>query len=173
MPSVRGCGRDGKSDTRIGHVRRRDEDVAADGLFSLPPLVQPPTSVVPDVIDVDSVVEVQEPVWKMIAEKSTGDLGRDANGERAVDKLMDEVLKGPAFLTLLLPLPGGRASASSGYADEGHQPPQTGGGNRKLPKENQKLKEQITQMKEVEAGKRKKAEGTSGRPTDLKPRKSQ
>jgi hypothetical protein len=59
------------------------------------------------------MAEADRRAWKMIAEKSSGDLGRDANGDRIVDKLMEEVLKDPHFLTLLLPLPGGRNAAAS------------------------------------------------------------
>ena len=108
------------------------------------------------------MAEADRRAWKMIAEKSSGDLGRDANGDRIVDKLMEEVLKDPHFLTLLLPLPGGRNAAASSAVEE--VPQQPGAGKRKLLKENQKLKEQLAQMKEADPVKRKKAEGTPTQP---------
>ena len=75
---------------------------------------------------------------------------------------MEEVLKDPHFLTLLLPLPGSRNAAASSAVEE--VPQQPGAGKRKLLKENQKLKEQLAQMKEADPGKRKKAEGTPTQP---------
>ena len=81
----------------------------------------------------------------MVAEKSNRDLGRDAAGTRVVDKLIEETLTDPAFLTLLLPLPGGRASSSKDGEAVEVEP--TGQGKRKLMKENQKLKDQIRDLK--------------------------
>lgn len=92
------------------------------------------------------VVEADRRAWKMIAEKSSGDLGRDATGSPIVDKLMDEVLVDPAFLTLLLPLPGSRGASPSKGDDDGEV--QMGAGKRKLLRENQKLKDQLKDAKE-------------------------
>lgn len=41
------------------------------------------------------MAEADRRAWKMVAEKGSGDLGRDAAGERIVDELMDEVPKNP------------------------------------------------------------------------------
>lgn len=97
------------------------------------------------------VAEADRRCWKMIAEKSAGDLGRDATGAPIVDKLMDEVLVDPAFLALLLPLPAARGASSSKGDDEGDQP--AGAGKRKLLKENQRLKDQLKEAKEQKTDK--------------------
>lgn len=91
------------------------------------------------------VAEADRRAWKMVAEKSAGDLGRDATGCPIVDKLMEEVLVDPAFLTLLLPLPGSKGASSSKGDDEEVQ---MGAGKRKLLRENQRLKDQLKDAKE-------------------------
>lgn len=106
-------------------------------------------------ISLRQVAEADRRAWKMVAEKSNGDLGRDAAGTRVVDKLIEETLTDPAFLTLLLPLPGGRASSSKDGEAVEVEP--TGQGKRKLMKENQKLKDQIRDLKS-EPDKKKRIE---------------
>eukprot|EP00438_Fugacium_kawagutii_P031543 Skav209364 [mRNA] locus=scaffold1388:122952:124220:- [translate_table: standard] len=96
-------------------------------------------------ISLRQLAEADRRAWKMVAEKSSGDLGRDPSGNPIVDKIMDQVLVDPAFLTLLLPLPGGRASSSKGEeATEANM----GAGKRKILRENQKLKDQLRDAKE-------------------------
>ena len=96
-------------------------------------------------VSLRQVAEADRRAWKMVSEKSNGDLGRDATGTRMLDKLMEETLTEPAFLTLLLPLPGGRAGPSKDGEVVEVEP--TGQGKRKLMKENQKLKDQLRELK--------------------------
>ena len=58
------------------------------------------------------LAEADRRAWKMMAEKSTGDLGLAANGKLVCDNLIEEIIQDPAFLTLLLPLPGARGTSS-------------------------------------------------------------
>ena len=53
------------------------------------------------------MAEADRRAWKLVAEKSNGELGK-----RLCDIYIEEVLMDPAFVTLLLPLPGGPASSS-------------------------------------------------------------
>lgn len=66
----------------------------------------------------------------------------------------EKVIAEPAFVTLLLPLPGGKSSSAKEVGKDGPavEPEPTGAGKRKLMKENQKLKERL---KEAEAKKKK------------------
>lgn len=45
-------------------------------------------------------------LWKTVTEKLGGDLGKDLAGNRLVDGAVREAMLEPAFLTMLLPLPG-------------------------------------------------------------------
>lgn len=47
-------------------------------------------------VSLRQVAEADRRAWKMVAEKSNGDLGRDAAGARMVDKLIEETLTDPA-----------------------------------------------------------------------------
>ena len=90
--------------------------------------------------------------FKLMAEELQGDLGRDAAGKRLADSALEKVIMEPAFITLLLPLPGAKASAGK---DQGDQAPEATGSTaskRKLMRENQKLKEKL---KETDAKKTK------------------
>ena len=90
--------------------------------------------------------------FKLMAEELQGDLGRDATGKRLADSALEKVIMEPAFITLLLPLPGAKASAGK---DQGDQAPEATGSTaskRKLMRENQKLKEKL---KETDAKKTK------------------
>ena len=60
---------------------------------------------------------------------------------------MKDSLSDPAFLTLLLPLPGARASGSGQVEQEGYEAA-VGAGKRKLQKENAKLKEKLKAAEE-------------------------
>ena len=92
--------------------------------------------------------------FKLMAEELQGDLGRDATGKRLADSALEKVIMEPAFITLLLPLPGAKAGAGK---DQGDQAPEATGSTaskRKLMRENQKLKEKL---KETDAKKTKAA----------------
>ena len=91
--------------------------------------------------------------WKMMSEEIQGDLGRNGLGRRLADVALEKVIAEPAFITLLLPLPGGRSSGGKDSKDpQPVEPEPTGVGKRKLMKENQKLKERL---KEAETKKKK------------------
>ena len=92
--------------------------------------------------------------WKLMSEEIQGDLGRNPAGRRLADVALEKVIAEPAFVTLLLPLPGNRSSNAKEVNKEGPAVEQesTGAGKRKLMKENQKLKERL---KEAEAKKKK------------------
>ena len=92
------------------------------------------------------VADADRRMWKMLTEKLT-DLGKDASGERLADVAMKDSLSDPAFLTLLLPLPGARASGSGQVEQEGYEAA-VGAGKRKLQKENAKLKEKLKAAEE-------------------------
>lgn len=80
-------------------------------------------------------------LWKTVTEKLGGDLGRDIAGNRLVDGAVREAMLEPAFLTMLLPLPG-RASGS-GHQEKDPEDEHVGLGKKRLQKENQKLKERL------------------------------
>eukprot|EP00913_Durusdinium_trenchii_P012292 g11541.t1 len=91
--------------------------------------------------------------WKMMSEEIQGDLGRNGLGRRLADVALEKVIAEPAFITLLLPLPGSRSSGVKDSKDmQQTEPEPTGVGKRKLMKENQKLKERL---KEAETKKKK------------------
>eukprot|EP00913_Durusdinium_trenchii_P008482 g7965.t1 len=50
--------------------------------------------------------------WKLMSEEVQGDLGRNHAGRRVADVALERVILDPAFVTLLLPLPGNKSSAS-------------------------------------------------------------
>lgn len=83
-------------------------------------------------------------LWKLMIEKMTGDLGRDSSGERLADKALREAMQEPAFLTMLMPLPG-RSLATSAYPEKEHKDEEVavGAGKRRLQKENAKLRERL------------------------------
>ena len=85
-------------------------------------------------VSLRQVAEADRRAWKMVAEKSNGDLGRDAAGWWISSS------KRP-----LQTRPGGRVSSSKDGEAVEVEP--TGQGKRKLMKENQKLKDQIRELK--------------------------
>ena len=88
------------------------------------------------------VADADRRIWKILAESLAGDLGRDAAGNRVADEAMKKAMGGPAFLMMLLPLPGGRSwSSSTGEVDKTDDAVATG--KRKLMKQNQALKEKL------------------------------
>ena len=92
--------------------------------------------------------------FKLMAEELQGDLGRDASGKRLADSALEKIIMEPAFITLLLPLPGAKASASKDHGEAAPEGTGTTASKRKLMRENQKLKERL---KEMEAKKTKAA----------------
>ena len=89
--------------------------------------------------------------WKLMSEQI---LGRNPAGRRLADVALEQVIGDPAFITLLLPLPGAQASGAKEAAKESQpqEQEQTSASKRKLMKENQKLKERL---KEAETKKKK------------------
>ena len=97
-------------------------------------------------VSLRQLADADRRMWKLMSEKLT-DLGRDAHGERLADKALKECMVDPAFLTLLLPLPGARASGS--MQGEQEMPDSgVGAGKRKLQKENAKLRERLKAAEE-------------------------
>ena len=99
------------------------------------------------------IAEADRRIWKLVSEKLSGDLGRDATGNRTVDLKMKEAMTDPAFLTMLLPLPGRSQAGSS--ADKVEAPEQVAPGKRRLMKENAKLKEKLKAAEAPESKKTK------------------
>ena len=56
--------------------------------------------------------------WKLMSEEVQGDLGRNHAGRRVADVALERVILDPAFVTLLLPLPGNKSSASKEVAPQ-------------------------------------------------------
>lgn len=90
-------------------------------------------------VSLRQVADADRRLWKIMAEGCNGDLGRTAGGDRVGDVLLEAAMQDPAFMTMLLPLPGYKAASSSYEVEEAP----TGAGKRKLQKENQKLKERL------------------------------
>lgn len=98
------------------------------------------------------IAEADRRIWKLTAEKLNGDLGRDGTGARIVDEKMKEAMVDPAFLTMLLPLPGRSQAGSS--TEKGEEVEQ-GAGKRKLRRENAMLKEKLKATQNAESKKTK------------------
>ena len=70
---------------------------------------EPPPGYAP--VTLRQLADADRRLWKTVTEKLGGDLERDIAGNRLVDGAVREAMLEPAFLTMLLPLPG-RASGS-------------------------------------------------------------
>ena len=99
-------------------------------------------------VSLKQIAEADRRAWKLVSEQLQGDLGRDGNRNLHADAAMEKMLTEPAFLTLLMPLPGGRPAAAASSASEAPDGAGEGigAGKRKLMKENQKLKERLKAM---------------------------
>ena len=94
-------------------------------------------------VTLSQVAAADRKAWKLMSEDLQGDLGRDGTGRRLADTAVDRVVGNPAFLTILLPLPGTKGSAAKDEPAQASEVTGTGVGKRKLMKENQKLKERL------------------------------
>ena len=104
----------------------------------------------------------------LLQQLTLGDLGNDSAGTWKCDRLMDQVLVDPAFLTLLLPLQEAQKSASAGgeskviHVEDDDQ--QQGQGKRKMQKTIKKLQQELAGFKNSgsQSGKGGKGGGATG-----------